>query len=211
MPDHVGHTSRATARWRPEMSRPRPCDPQVVIAGGGIVGWSAAAALKRRLPVLSVTIVARPAGRRRARRPDHRTLPSIVEFHATSAHRVADTIASGRQRLPARHLLRGLGRGPAGLRPRLWRIWPAVRHRLLPPALGARAAASRGQRRSTAIRPPRRSARAGRFVHPSRDRRWRDIAYGLQISPPRYREMMRAYARHLGVVEVARRRSPTSG
>src|SRR5437763_1002752 len=32
----------------------------VVVAGGGIVGWSAAAALKRRLPILSVSVIAIP-------------------------------------------------------------------------------------------------------------------------------------------------------
>ncbi|WP_262984846.1 tryptophan 7-halogenase [Sphingomonas daechungensis] len=30
----------------------------IVIVGGGIVGWSAAAALKRRIPTLDVTVIA---------------------------------------------------------------------------------------------------------------------------------------------------------
>src|SRR6185312_14489336 len=46
-------------------------------------------------------------------------------------------------------------------------------------------------------------ARAGRFVQPQGEEGspLAGFEYGLQLNPPRYREMMRAYARHLGVTE----------
>ena len=48
-------------------------------------------------------------------------------------------------------------------------------------------------------------ARAGRFVQPQGEEGspLAGFEYGLQLNPPRYREMMRAYARHLGVTERA--------
>ena len=53
----------------------------VVVAGAGLAGWSAAAALKRKLPALSVTLVAgTPPVDALADRMAP-TLPSIVGFH----------------------------------------------------------------------------------------------------------------------------------
>ena len=42
------------------MSAPVRSIREVVIAGGGIVGWSAAAALRKRLPALNVSVLALP-------------------------------------------------------------------------------------------------------------------------------------------------------
>src|SRR5437764_5125282 len=64
----------------------------VAVAGGGIVGWSAAAALKRRLPMLSVSVIAvSPAANALADRIAC-TLPSIVEFHRDLGLTEADTV-----------------------------------------------------------------------------------------------------------------------
>jgi tryptophan halogenase len=64
----------------------------VVVVGGGIVAWSAAAALKRRLPILSVTVVACPPAANALADRMICTLPSIVDFHADLGLSVADTI-----------------------------------------------------------------------------------------------------------------------
>ena len=53
----------------------------VVVAGGGLLGWSAAAALRRKLPALRVTVLPlAPPPDALAERIGS-TLPSIIEFH----------------------------------------------------------------------------------------------------------------------------------
>src|SRR6266576_2670295 len=64
----------------------------VAIAGGGIVGWSAAAALKRRLPALSVSVIAIPPTADALADRIPCTLPSIVDFHADLGLTEADTV-----------------------------------------------------------------------------------------------------------------------
>ena len=68
----------------------------VVVAGGGIVGWSAAAALKRQLPMLDVTIVAiEPPPDALADRLSG-TLPSIAGFHDDLGLTDTDTVAGAK-------------------------------------------------------------------------------------------------------------------
>src|SRR5438067_5450154 len=64
----------------------------VVVAGGGIVGWSAAAALKRRLPILSVSVIAIPPEADALAERMTCTLPSIVDFHGDLGLSEADTV-----------------------------------------------------------------------------------------------------------------------
>lgn len=68
----------------------------VVVAGGGITGWAAAAALKRRLPHLEVTIlpVAPPENALADRMPA--TLPSILAFHGDLGLSEGDAIVRTR-------------------------------------------------------------------------------------------------------------------
>lgn len=64
----------------------------VVVVGGGIVGWSAAAALKRHLPMLAVTVIPiEPPPAAFADRLSG-TLPSITGFHQDLGLTDADTI-----------------------------------------------------------------------------------------------------------------------
>ena len=65
---------------------------EVVVAGGGIVGWSAAAALKRRLPGLRVTVVPVPPPADALADRIASTLPSIVEFHRDIGLSDADAV-----------------------------------------------------------------------------------------------------------------------
>ena len=172
----------------------------VLVAGGGIVGWSAAAALKRRLPALAVTVVAvRPPADALADLIAC-TLPSIVEFHNDIGLSEADAVlrAGSGFRLGTRfenwaegsadyvHAYGDCGR-PFGT---------ASFHQHWLRAAKAGAAAP-FHRHSTAAE----MAGAGRFVHPQGepDSPLSGFGYGLTIDPPRYREMMQAYARHLGV------------
>jgi tryptophan halogenase len=179
-----------------------PVIGSVVVAGGGITGWSAAATLKKKLPGMTVTIVpVAPPPDALADRIGS-TLPSIAEFHADIGLTEADTVlragssfrlgtqfedwAEGRP--PYVHAYGEYGRpfGTASFH----QHWVRAAHIASAEPFDAHA-------------PVAAMARAGRFVHP-REEPGSPLAgfgYGLEISPARYMEMMRAYALHLGVVE----------
>jgi tryptophan halogenase len=173
----------------------------VVVVGGGIVAWSAAAALKRRLPVLSVTVVACPPAANALAERIICTLPSIVDFHSDLGLSVADTVlgAGSGYRLGTRfegwsdtdyvHAYGSYGTPLESV--------PFHQHWLRAAAASAVApfdsysAAAQSARRNR-FAPPEGVARSGLGT----------IGYGLHIDPPRYREMMRAFALHLGVTEI---------
>ena len=172
----------------------------VAIAGGGIVGWSVAAALRRRAPQIEVTLVATPIAPDALADRMMSTLPSIVEFHSDIGLREADTVVRAKSgfRLGTRfekwtidqpdyvHAYGDYGRSISAS--------PFYQHWLRARELGDAVpfdsfccAASIGA--------------GGQFFHPQSSARLPGFAYGLHIDPPRYREMMRAYALHLGVRE----------
>jgi tryptophan 7-halogenase len=173
----------------------------VVVVGGGIVAWSAAAALKRRLPILSVTVVACPPAANALADRMICTLPSIVDFHADLGLSVADTIlgAGSGYRLGTRFegwadtdYVHAYGSYGAPLE-----SVPFHQHWLRAAAASAAApfdsySAAAESARCNRFAPPEAVARAGLGT----------IGYGLHIDPPRYREMMRAFALHLGVTEI---------
>jgi len=184
------------------MSGRAPSIRDVVVAGGGIPGWSAAAALRKRLPGLSVTIVPTPPPPDALADRVGSTLPSIAEFHADIGLTEADTVVRAgssfrlgtwfegwaEDRPPYVHAYGEYGKpfGTASFH----QHWVRAAHLDAAAPFDAHA-------------PVAAMARAGRFVHP-REEAGSPLAgfgYGLQISPARYREMMRAYARHLGVME----------
>src|SRR5437870_8633953 len=174
----------------------------VVVVGGGIVGWSAAAALKRRLPALSVSVIAAaPPPNALAERVTS-TLPSIVAFHRDVGLSDADTVvrAGSGYRLGTRfegwadadyvHAYGSHGDSIGSVA--FHQYWaraansgPAVPFDLYSPA----AVMAREDR----FAPPDVLARAG----------LQSIGYGLHIDPIRYGEMMRAFALHLGAIEIA--------
>jgi tryptophan halogenase len=175
---------------------------EVVVAGGGISGWSAAAALRRRLPGLAVTIVPVPPPADALADRIASTLPSIVEFHrdlglsdadavvrAGSAFRLGTCFTGWAEGLPPYvHAYGEYGR-PFGT---------ASFHLHWVRAAQREAAAT-----FDAHSPAAQIARAGRFVQPQGEdgTPLASFEYGLQLNLPRYQEMMRAYARHLGVRE----------
>jgi tryptophan halogenase len=173
----------------------------VVVVGGGIVGWSAAAALKRRLPILSVSVVACPPAANALAERIICTLPSIVDFHGDLGLSDADTVvrAGSGYRLGTRfegwadrdyvHAYGSYGTALGSA--------PFHQHWLR----AAKAAAAPFDSYSVAAA----IARRDRFASPEALARAAlgTIGYGLHIDPPRYREMMRAFALHLGVTEIS--------
>ena len=173
----------------------------VVVVGGGIVGWSAAAALKRRLPVLSVSVIACPPTANALAERIICTLPSIVDFHGDLGLSAADTVvgAGSGYRLGTRfagwaeadyvHSYGSYGASPGS----------APFHQYWLRAADASAAApfdsysaAAGSARCNRFAPPEGVSGAGLGT----------IGYGMHIDPPRYREMMRAFALHVGVTEI---------
>ncbi|GGB29953.1 tryptophan halogenase [Sphingomonas metalli] len=73
----------------------------VLVAGGGLTGWCAAAALKRRAPFLDVAIVAGPAAPAGLADRIAAALPSLIGFHADLGIGEADALGrtGARQRL----------------------------------------------------------------------------------------------------------------
>lgn len=173
----------------------------VAVVGGGIVGWSAAVALKRRVPGVSVTIVpvVPPANALADRLPQ--TLPSAIGFHDDVGLREEDAVlrTGGGWRLGT--LFEGWAEGQ-----------PAYVH-----AYGSygqsfgtasfhhhwtRAAHAGSAAPYDAHSPAAMLARAGRMLPPDPEpgSPFADIQAGPVLDIGRYRAMLEAFARHLGVV-----------
>jgi len=167
----------------------------VAVAGGGIVAWSAAAALRRRLPMLDVIVISSTPPPDALADRCANTLPSIAEFHADLGLSDEDTIirAESGIRLGTRftgwsegaqdyvHVYGSYGAAVGGIP--FHQLWlregqPSAYDCY---SLGAEL------------------GRLGRFAGGgSADAQ---IGYGLRLTIDRYRELMRAYALHLGATE----------
>lgn len=169
----------------------------VVVAGGGMVGWSAAAALRRRLPWLRVTVIDTPPP------PDALadrlpcTLPSTVAFHGDIQLGEEDVVA----RAGSSYRL--------GTRFEGWSTAPAYIHAYgeVGQSLGAGSFHHqwlRADAQGTALPFEQFSAAAmlasaNRFAPPAvRNAPLPEFEYGYHLDPGRYRAMMRALALHLG-------------
>jgi tryptophan halogenase len=173
----------------------------VAVAGGGIVGWSAAAALKRRLPALSVSVIAVPPPANAIAERVACTLPSIVDFHADLGLTDADTVvrANSGYRVGTRfegwadadyvHAYGSCGNPLGSVAFHQHWLRAAEAGTAAPFESYSAAAVIARQNR---FAPPEAVARAGLGT----------IGYGLHIDQPRYREMMRAFALHLGTLEI---------
>jgi tryptophan halogenase len=173
----------------------------VIVAGAGIVGWSAAAALKRRLPQLSVTVLTGGAVTGAPAELVAPALPSITGFHEDLGLTEADTVARAGSAVRLGTRFEGWARG----RPDYVHAYGAYGQ-----PLGATSFHHIWLRQAAAGRagpfdlysPSAALAKAGRVPVPTGGGEPpAQVEYGLTLNLPRYREMMRAFALHLGASE----------
>ena len=171
----------------------------ILVAGGGIVGWSAAAALRRKLPQIELNVLAcAPAPDALAERIPS-ALPSITGFHEDIGLGEADTVARVGSAIRLGTRFEGwTGAGSSyvhGYSPygaplgttSFHHLWLREAEEEAPPAFDA-------------FCPAAALAAAGRFA-PSEAEALRAVQHGLELNLPRYRELMRAFALHLGARE----------
>ncbi len=174
----------------------------ILVAGGGIVGWLAAAALKRRAPFLAVTLLdAAPSPNALADRIAY-TLPSLAGFHADLGIGDEDAVVrtGAGYRLGTRFV--GWGRDDAD-------YVHAYDH--YGQAFGAtafhlhwlRAEREGAVPRYDAFAPAAALGRAGRYAPPTPGTIFARHQPGLTLDLPRYTRMIRAFAAHVGVDVVA--------
>jgi len=169
----------------------------IAVIGGEIAGWSVAAALKRRLPYLAVTVVPAASAAEDLANRLISTLPSIAGFHEDIGLTEADTVARAASAFrlgtrfsgwvegqePYLHAYGAYGH-PIDATPfhQLWLL--ARRNGQVPPFDRFSVQAALGA--------------AGRVADPHGPV-GKDLQYGLQIDRNLYLSMMTAYAEHLGV------------
>jgi tryptophan halogenase len=160
----------------------------VVVVGGGITASSTAAALKRRIPSLDITmIMTKPAPAALADRMIS-TLPSIQGFHRDIGLTDEDTIQRAGSGLRMGTLFEGWAeRSPAYVH--AYGSYGAPIGGVAFHQLYLREGRAGFDRFSAAAQ----LARAGQVADAAE--------HGLQLNLPRYGEMMRAYAQHLEVSE----------
>ena len=179
----------------------------VLVAGGGIAGWCAAVALRKRMPELAVTMIDVPPS------PDSMIdavgamLPSARGYH-------------GDVGIPEAELIRTLGasirfgtsfEGWGGACPPYAHVYGNYGQSLGAAPFHLHWAAARAKGRTIApfdrYAPAAVMALAGKFAPPPDDPAHPMVGYeyGLHIDPARYRTMLRDYAMHLGVVRCAAR------
>jgi tryptophan halogenase len=174
----------------------------VAVAGGGIVAWSAAAALKRHIPLLEVTIVNCPVPPDALGDRMMSTLPSISDFHQDLGLTEADTLIGAQSGLRIGTLFEGWTTGHPSYVHAYASYGAAVEgipfHQLW---LRARMAEStmRFDRFSAAAE----LGRARRIGMSTTSAPSETIGYGNHLTLERYRTLMRDFALHLGVREQA--------
>lgn len=168
----------------------------IAVVGDGVAGWSAAAALKSRVPGISVALI--PVADLRPAFVDlfGGASPSIGEFHADIGLDERDVLTrTGASIRLGTRFVRWSGAdythayGPAGM------PVDGAPFATLWAGLG-------GTEPFDSFAPAAALAAAGRFIPPRADILG-GYANGLQLDPPVYRRFMEAYARHLGVVVTA--------
>jgi tryptophan 7-halogenase len=173
----------------------------VVVAGGGVVAWSAAAALKRRIPSLKVTVISCPVPPDALADQMMNTLPSIADFHQDLGLGEGDTIYRAMSGLRIGtlfedwsaelqsyvHAYGSYGSAIEGIP--FHQLWLRAR---------ARGAVDQFDQYSAAAELGRlgRIGAAEASMNPKPE-----IGYGLRLTLQRYRALMRDYALHLGADE----------
>lgn len=184
------------------MSGPQDPVRTVLVVGGGIVGWSAAAALRRKMPWLTVAIVPQPEPASSLADTMPCVLPSIMGFHADLGLSDQDAVL----RTGSTYRLGSLFSGWVKKQPDYIHSYGAHGRPLGAISFHlhwARLAASGAVPPFESYAPAAALARAGRLAPPSAapDALFAGFEYGLQLDVTRYRAMMRAFALHCGVHE----------
>lgn len=176
------------------MNAPR----RILVAGGGLTGWSAAAALKRRVPLLDVTIL--PIAPPKDALADRiaTTLPSILGFHDDLGIGLDDAVL----RTGSVYRLGSLFRGWAEDAPDYVHAYAAHGESMGSAPfhqLWVRAALAGTAPPFDGFSPAAAMARAGRFVLPTGEGLLAGHGVGLTLDILRYLAMLTAFARHVGV------------
>ena len=168
---------------------------RVLVAGGGIVAWSAAAALKRKLPMLDVLVISSPPAEDSLADRLGNTLPSIAEFHSDLGLSDEDTIVRaqsgfrfgslfsgwGGERADYVHAYGSYGASVGGVP--FHQLWLREGHPISYDSFSLGSELGRAQKFASAGMPEAQ------------------IGYGLRLNVDRYCELIRAYALHLGASE----------
>lgn len=174
----------------------------VVVAGGGIVAWSAAAALKRQIQSLEVTVVSCPVPLESLGDRMVCTLPSIAGFHDDLGLAEADTLYGAKSSLRIGTIFEGWS---AGLPPYVhaygshgapldgvpfFQLWLRARKDV------------EGLSQFDSFSVAAQLGRLGRIgsAGPSATE-LPQVGYGFHLTPERYHKLMRDYALHLGAIE----------
>lgn len=176
---------------------------KIVVAGGGITAWSAAAALKRRLAHIAVTVIATPPPVQAMAEQLSSTLPSILDFHADLHLSDADVILRANSSLRMGTLFEGW-RHDGGSYVHAYGEYGTPLGSAAFHQHWLRAALTDTPAPFDCFSPAAVIGRAGRIVPPEAAHTppLTACTHGLEIDPNRYRQMMRAYALHLGVEEI---------
>ncbi|TCQ00820.1 tryptophan halogenase [Sphingomonas sp. PP-F2F-A104-K0414] len=174
----------------------------IAVLGAGVVGLSAAIAFARALPGLAVTLIETPDDAAALTDRLSGTLPSITAFHDRIGLRERDLLAAGAtHRLGTRLSDWSADGAPVVLAQgeRGGTIAPGAFHQHW---LNARRAGKTAAFDAFSV--PAVLAAAEKFVHPSDDPNSpiSGFGYALRLDPPRYRDLLRALARHIGIVPV---------
>jgi len=175
----------------------------IVVAGGGMVAWGCAAALRRKLPAIEVTVVPLPVAPGALADRIASTLPSILEFHSDIGLGDTDPIVRGGCGFRAGTLFEGWVDGQGDY---------AHVHDRYGQQFGTTSFHNhwvRAVRRGKvapfdAHAPAAAMARAGRFILPGQQPAGSPLSsfgFGLALDVVSYTAMLRAYARHIGVLE----------
>ena len=174
---------------------------RIVVAGGGIVAWSVAAALRRHIPSQQVTVVSCPVPADAIADRMISTLPSIAGFHADLGLSDSDTILGAQSGLRIGTLFEGWS---AGLRPYVhaYGTYGASVEGIPFHQLWLRARAEGGVEEFDRYSAGAELGRMGRIGSSAASNgSAAEVGYGLHLTPERYRALMRDYARHLGALE----------
>ncbi|WP_242146385.1 tryptophan halogenase family protein [Sphingomonas sp. BAUL-RG-20F-R05-02] len=174
---------------------------RVLVAGGGITGWCAAAALKRRAPFLDVTILSCAPSRHALADRIACTLPSLLGFQEDLGIGTADGVVRAGSGYRLGTLFTGWSSGMPAYVHAYSRYGAslgatAFHHHWLRAAQDGLAVAFDDHSAAAVM------ARADRFAPPTPGTPFADHEFGLTLDLARHALMLRAFALHVGVHEI---------